>query len=87
LRDYLPHPRAGRRHPRRCPNRKRQPPPLTRSTLRYSHPGRRLTHQRPGTKKGAIITTDTTSRAAHLFALMNKGATTYVRVSRGTAGD
>ena len=32
LRDYLPHPRAGRRHPRRCPDRKRQPPALPRGT-------------------------------------------------------
>src|SRR5215472_8337246 len=32
LRDYRPYPRAGRRHPRRCPDRKRQPPALTRGT-------------------------------------------------------
>ena len=39
LRDYLPHPRAGGRHPRRCPDRKRQPPALTRSTA-ASRPSR-----------------------------------------------
>jgi hypothetical protein len=74
LRDDLPHPRAGRRHPHRCPDRKRQPPALTPSTRRCGHPGRRLTHQRPGNKgKRAIMTTGTTSRTAHLLALTNKG--------------
>jgi hypothetical protein len=73
LRDDLPHPRAGRRHPHRCPDRKRQPPALTRSTRRHGHPGHRLTHQRPGNKKRAIMTTGTTSRTAHLLALTNKG--------------
>jgi hypothetical protein len=73
LRDDLPYPRAGRRRPHRCPDRKRQPLALTPSTRRHGHPGRRLTHRRPGNKKRATMTTGSISRTAHLLALTNKG--------------
>src|SRR5215831_9766701 len=74
LRDYLPHPRAGRRPLRRCPDRKRQPPAPPRGTA-ASRPsgcaGWRISGPEPG--KGAIVTAGTASRTAHLLAVMNKG--------------
>src|SRR5262249_48324340 len=39
---------------------------------RHDHPGRRLRHQRPGTKKGSIVTAGTASQTAHLLAVMTK---------------
>src|SRR5215472_18249648 len=74
LRDYRPHPRAGRRPPHRCPDRHRQPPappPRHRGIPAIPAAGRRTSGPEPG--KGAMMTAGAASRTAHLPTVRNKG--------------